>query len=45
MEEDMEEDTKEVEFDDKSYMNQKKKKKLEKNKYILKILKVKKKNK
>jgi len=27
MEEDMEEDTKEVEFDDKSYMNQKKKKK------------------
>jgi len=36
----MEEDTKEVEFDDKSYMNQKKKKKLKKNKYILIILKV-----
>jgi len=37
----MEEDTKEVEFDDKSYMNQKKKKKkLEENKYILIILKV-----
>jgi len=37
----MEEDTKEVEFDDKSYMNQKKKKKLEKKKYILIILKIK----
>jgi len=36
----MEEDTKEVEFDDKSYMNQKKKKKKEEKKYILIILKV-----
>jgi len=36
----MEEDTKEVEFDDKSYMNQKKKKKIEEKKNILIILKV-----
>jgi len=38
----MEEDTKEVEFDDKSYMNQKKKKKIKKKNYILIKLKIKK---